>query len=332
MNMKTPMPSVCVIIAAYRASATIRRAVRSALTQSPVSEVIVVDDASPDETSAAARAADDGSGRLRVLRQAINGGPSRARNRAIQESTAPWLAILDADDFFLPGRIAQLLMHADGADFIADDLWQVPHNDPDGPRISLLGEAAPTTPRTVDLAEFVASNVSRRGRLRGEMGFLKPLMNRDFLNRHGLLYRDGMHLGEDYELYARALGLGARFLLLPAHGYISVIRPDSLSARHSASDLQQLRDCDGEIAQAFTLTAAEAQALRRHYLSVDCRLQWQRLIDAVKARDGLSALKTFLRPLPVPLYLLEKLAGQVVVRSVRTAGRLRPSKWPLARG
>jgi succinoglycan biosynthesis protein ExoU len=332
MNDQNCRSSVCVIIAAYQASATIGRAVGSALAQSHVAEVIVVDDASTDGTPDAALTAEDGSGRLRSRPQPTNGGPSKARNRAIRESNAPWLAILDADDFFLPGRIAQVLMHADRADFIADDLWQVAQGDPDGPRISLLAGAAPTAPRHVDLQEFVAANVSRPGRLRGEMGYLKPLMKRDFLNQHQLLYRDDMRLGEDYELYARALGLGARFLLLPACGYVAVIRPDSLSARHSASDLQRLRDCNSEIAEAFELTAAERQALRHHYLSVDCRLQWQRLIDAVKARDGHSALKTFLRPLPVPLYLFDKLAGQVVIRSVRAAGRLGLSKPPRASG
>ena len=34
-----------------------------------------------------------------------------------------------------------------------------------------------------------------------------------------------MRLGEDFEFYARTLALGARLLLIPAQGYVSVVRP-----------------------------------------------------------------------------------------------------------
>src|SRR5690606_5010054 len=75
--------SVCVCIAAYNAEDTIARAVDSALRQSHVTEVIVVDDASMDGTVAIARQCDDGSGRLSVIVLERNGGPSGARNRAL---------------------------------------------------------------------------------------------------------------------------------------------------------------------------------------------------------------------------------------------------------
>jgi len=60
---------VTVVIAAWRADGTIGRAVASALAQPEAAEVVVVDDASGDDgaTLAAARAADDGTGRLIVL-------------------------------------------------------------------------------------------------------------------------------------------------------------------------------------------------------------------------------------------------------------------------
>ena len=100
---------VAVIIAAMNASATIARAIISALADRNVREVIVVDDASSDDTAAVARAADDGSNRLTVLVQPANAGPAAARNRAIDASSSPLIAILDADDFLLPGRFDALL-------------------------------------------------------------------------------------------------------------------------------------------------------------------------------------------------------------------------------
>src|SRR5690348_491338 len=134
---------ICVIIAAYNSAATIARAVKSALAEPEVAEVVVVDDASSDDTVAMARSLDDGTQRLKVLEQPQNGGPSAARNRAIKESTSPWLCVLDADDFFVPCRMKALLAYADKADLIADDMWQVEEGSIDGERKSLLGGLYP---------------------------------------------------------------------------------------------------------------------------------------------------------------------------------------------
>jgi hypothetical protein len=130
---------ICTVIAAHNAADTIARAVKSALAEPETAEVIVVDDASADGTAARARAADDSSGRLKILTQPANAGPSAARNRAIAESKAPWIAILDADDFFLPERFKRLLALESDADFIADDIGQVFEGAIDGSRKSLLG-------------------------------------------------------------------------------------------------------------------------------------------------------------------------------------------------
>lgn len=133
------LSSVSVIIAAYNSEAMIERAVRSALTEPEAADVIVVDDASTDDTLARARAADDGSGRLKLIPRWSNGGPSAARNRALQECRAGWIGILDADDFFLAGRLKGLLRFAGKADLIADDMWRVDERTVDGPRQLLLG-------------------------------------------------------------------------------------------------------------------------------------------------------------------------------------------------
>ena len=71
---------ICVIIAAKNASDTIDIAIRSALAEPEVGEVVVIDDGSTDTTSDVAHAADDGTGRLRVVRFDVNRGPSAASN------------------------------------------------------------------------------------------------------------------------------------------------------------------------------------------------------------------------------------------------------------
>ena len=105
---------VDVIIAAWNCENTIGRAVASALAQMEVRMVFVVDDASADKTADRAYAAGDGSPRLTVLRSSENVGPAAARNKALALCTAPWVAVLDGDDYFLPGRFSRMLALAEG--------------------------------------------------------------------------------------------------------------------------------------------------------------------------------------------------------------------------
>ena len=96
------LPRISVIIPAYNAAETIRAAIASVLAQTVAAqEIIVVDDGSKDAT---AEIAAGFGGAVRVIRQ-VNGGPASARNRAAKEATGDWLALLDADDSWLPLKL-----------------------------------------------------------------------------------------------------------------------------------------------------------------------------------------------------------------------------------
>lgn len=306
-------PKAAIVIAAYNAEKTIARAVRSALAEPEIAEVCVVDDGSSDGSVAAVRALDAGDGRLTVLSLPANVGPSAARNAAIAATRSPWIGVLDADDYLLPGRTAALLAHADDADFVADPLIRTPeHAAP--PTLAQAVADAPVMPPALDFESFVLGNLTpaRNGL---EYGYLKPLMRRAFLDAHDIRYRPQMRLGEDYELYARALAHGARFRLVAPAGYISVERAGSLSKLHGEEDLRQLRDCDAALAAIRPMSDGERSALRRHASSVDCRLQWRLLINAVKARDAAAAVRTFRTP-ETAAYLATRLAEQAWLRTL----------------
>lgn len=316
-------PTVAVIIASYNAEKTIGRAIESAYSEPQVTQIFVIDDASTDQSVQVAQSYDDGSGRLHIIKQGKNAGPSAARNVALSHAKADWVTVLDSDDFFLKGRIAGLLSYSNNAQMVADDMWQVLETDMDAPYRALLGEGE-ALPRDVSLTDFVLSNVTTKGKERKELGFIKPLIRRDFLEQNNILYAENMRLGEDYELYTRALACGARLVLIPAQGYVSVVRANSLSGRHSEHDLLGLRDCNTKLLRDFpNLKADEKAALDRHYRDTDCRLQWRLLILAVKHKDPKAIIKTFLRPWPVPLYLVHKLLEQVWLRGM---SKLMPQK------
>jgi len=299
--------NTAIVIAAYNAEATLDRAVESALLQPETAEICIVDDASRDATLAKAQLWAERDNRVRVIAQTPNAGPAAARNKAIAATTAPWITILDADDYFLPGRLTALHKAAGPAHFVADALMRTPESSP-----------APATPESrfaaapMSFREFVLGNLgAAKGPL--DLGFLKPMFRRSFIEVHGLRYREEMRLGEDYEFYARALALGALFIVGGHAGYVSVEREGSLSKAHSETDLQHLRDCDDGLAAIPTLSVEERAALRRHRASVDCRLQWRRLITAVKQRDASAALSTFHTP-RAAVYLAARLAEQAWLR------------------
>ena len=97
-------PRVSVVVPCYNAERYLAAALDSALGQVGVSlEVLVADDGSTDGTPAVlARYAD----RVRVLHQ-DHRGPSAARNACLRAARGDYVALLDADDRFRPGKLAR---------------------------------------------------------------------------------------------------------------------------------------------------------------------------------------------------------------------------------
>ncbi len=97
-------PSVDCIIPCYNGAATVVAAIRSVLDQGvPGVRVIVVDDGSRDDSVVCIRELVDP--RVILLTQP-NRGPAAARNTGIRAAEAPFCAFLDADDLWLPGKLA----------------------------------------------------------------------------------------------------------------------------------------------------------------------------------------------------------------------------------
>jgi glycosyltransferase involved in cell wall biosynthesis len=103
-------PFVSVLMPVYNAAAYLREAVESVLAQRyRALELIVIDDASSDDSPALLAELAARDARVRVFRQPNNQGIVAARNRAFREASpaAVYCAILDADDVCEPDRIAE---------------------------------------------------------------------------------------------------------------------------------------------------------------------------------------------------------------------------------
>ncbi len=101
------MLDIGVVIPCYNGAAFIDNAIRSVLAQSrPVASIVVVDDASTDESVAIARSYATSGYPVSVIPAERNGGPATARNIGVSATKEPLVAFLDADDRWEPDHCA----------------------------------------------------------------------------------------------------------------------------------------------------------------------------------------------------------------------------------
>lgn len=192
------MHEVTAVIPAYKAEATIERAVRSVLGQPGVAVqvVVVVDDLSTETRDIAERIGDD---RVRVVMNAANSGAPFSRNAGLRLCATPFVLFLDSDDY-LTGDLLHGLAQA-----LSDPGLDVAF----GPWIRMDEE--------VNLCErFVPRYASAEDAMRRWMvdkAFTAPcsvLWRADGVRRFGG-WDEALRRNQDGELVMRALLLGARF-------------------------------------------------------------------------------------------------------------------------
>src|SRR5687768_1777372 len=95
------MPRISVIIPTHNRPSLLPRAVESARRAGSDVEIVVVDDASTDETAEVCASLEG----IRYVRLERNQGVAGARNVGVLASTADFVAFLDDDDLRLPGSL-----------------------------------------------------------------------------------------------------------------------------------------------------------------------------------------------------------------------------------
>lgn len=103
-------PTVSVVMAARNAATTVERALDSVLCQTHRElEVIVVDDASVDDTAEVVRSACRRDARVRLVTHVDSRGAAPARNHGLREASGAYLTFHDADDASHPERVERQL-------------------------------------------------------------------------------------------------------------------------------------------------------------------------------------------------------------------------------
>jgi glycosyltransferase involved in cell wall biosynthesis len=183
-------PLVSVVMPAYNVAWCIGRAVDSVLTQDYRScELIVVNDGSTDGTRAVLEAY---GGSIRVIDQE-NHGMSAARNAGIRGARGTYVAFLDADDWWLPGKLTRQVNLMQNAPEIGFCSNAVRVEDGDG---QLLNVWRCPQASTDMLATLFAENAAIAG------GCSAVMVRKNLLDRVGL-FDENLRGFEDPDLWMR---------------------------------------------------------------------------------------------------------------------------------
>ncbi|WP_437880301.1 glycosyltransferase family 2 protein [Pseudomonas sp. LRF_L74] len=242
MLSSLPRAPVSVIIPCYCCSQTINRAVASVLNQTQLpSQIILVDDASPDEgrtISALDFLYEKYSNNIdiKIIHLTDNVGPGMARNHGWDFATEPYIAFLDADDAWLPQKI--------------EVQYQVMAARPGS---ILSGHAHFVTTETESIPvqnTHVQVYLSPISRFRSLLS--NPLATRTVMLRSSLQLRfaEGKRFSEDYLLWMQ--------LILSKQQCFFIDKPLAVSFKHPYAD-------SGQASKLWLMQRGELEVFRSLY-------------------------------------------------------------------
>ena len=240
------MTLVSVVIPTFNRAGVIRNAVESVLAQVGVEcEIIVVDDGSSDNTSEVLAPL---LGHIRYVRTE-NGGVSAARNRAIRESRGDWIAFLDSDDVWHPGKLS---LQVESVRRLGARVCFCASSDEFGVPLDDLAKADPELAEG-DIRYYPPTDCRLFKQQR------HPFVQSMLVEREALLRTGGfdqtLHVAEDTQLIGR---------LVLANGYLAVNRKLVTIRRHR--EFAGLSD---------STDAASAMRCHQCYVRVQSELLWR---------------------------------------------------------
>lgn len=232
-------PRVSVLMLAYRHAPFIEQAVRSAMAQvAPFDwEVVVSDDASPDETPAILRRLQrEFPGRLRVFLQSANLGGSGRRNFEflLGRARGEFLAMLEGDDFWChPAKLARQVAALDADPSLAGCFHSIWAMDETYAHVTRLDEP-PEGRERYGLEEFLDANRARTATVMVRRGCVPQLPEWYF-----------RHLAGDRCFHLLVLGNGG-YRYLPEPMAVYRIHPGGLWTRLTPAErsAHELEFCD----------------------------------------------------------------------------------------
>jgi succinoglycan biosynthesis protein ExoO len=219
-----------VIVAAFNADHFIGRAISSVQKQTIRDlEIIVVDDASTDNTHSVVQNLAENDNRIKLVRLTSNTGPSGARNIGLAAAKGEWIAVLDADDAFAPDRLERLIAagHETGADIVVDNLQLF-----DEGAGQVVGQTSFVQEKIADLTlEIFFRKDGPPNTL--PTGWVKPIIRKSAFERTRIKYNPDYRYAEDFLFFTEMLLCGCRAICVCDAAYLYTLRQGPVSGRPS---------------------------------------------------------------------------------------------------
>jgi len=280
-------PLVSILMVARNAAPFIDAAIVSARTQSLSDiEVVVVDDGSSDGTDKIVRTHAECDPRVRLV-QGPRKGLSAVRNASLKAARGRFGAILDSDDILHPRHLEWLVAGwaKSGGQICATNMLEFRE---EGANLDIRRFASGlewAEARQIAPAEFIERGLI--GAKAPSLGYLKPLIDMEYLRSAGLRYDESLRIGEDFDLVLRTMLTGGRYGFQPQATYYY--------RRHAASTSHRLdsADLDGLLKAMVNYkcgAGGELPALLdQRRMNLKAALRHLEAIDAIKAGQPLRA-------------------------------------------
>jgi glycosyltransferase involved in cell wall biosynthesis len=273
--------AVSVVIPTYRRHRTLPIAIRSALMQGDdIREIIVVDDnREHDDNLQVLRIIEDiGDSRIVYLGNKGERGGSASRNVGILHANAPFIAFLDDDDYWLPGKIAgQMALMEPG--IVGVDCGYIERDDAWGLMLEILGDGQRKSQARL-LAGYCPTSTSL------------VMLRRESALQAGL-FDERIASFEDYDFWVRCAAYG---------DFTTLREPKCVYVQHSGYRLSvavdaRMKGLDEFLARWGTSIgdAAAVKRIRRHWKLISLATNARRALSTNRLesiRYAISALRT----------------------------------------
>lgn len=217
-------PKISVIVPVYNVEKWLRRCVDSILAQTFTDfELLLVDDGSTDASGAICDEYAQRDSRVRVFHKP-NGGVSSARNLGLNNAKGEWISFVDADDWVATDAFEVISNTAckSETDIVSFGFWSVKKDD--------------KKPILLPSIESGKDNFIRQLLLHswGWTVVWNSFFSSSLLSKYGLLFKEGIVIGEDFDFLFRAYyyAKGIKVIDAPLYFYN---RMNEYSALHTLS-------------------------------------------------------------------------------------------------
>lgn len=214
--------TVSVVVTCFNQARLVGEAIESVLAQSraaAVTQILVVDDGSSDDSLPVATAMASLDDRIEVISKA-NGGPASARNEGIARATGTHIAFLDGDDTWLPDRLGveldALTRHPDAAVVYSDYFESAPGSSLSVRRVAAL---SPDVPHVFERMFVNGATILPSAALVARRAF----------DECGL-FDDQLPANEDPDMWLRIAGAGLSFLHVAEPLIVKRVVPGSVGS------------------------------------------------------------------------------------------------------